>query len=1209
MPRSSFLTVDRSVARAPCHFKSSDLGHSDSSRSLMASAADANGEETQVLDIDSPEYGEMPILYGETQALDGSDGDDDRGIDERGTTQQVDVYEETAEVYDSGEGTDGTEVLSGDEEEFSDEGAVAHCGDGKNGADVELLTPAIGGDTLCLDDKKTDAFVDSDATTDDDGDDDSDQGEDAGPARRSFAAVRVAAVRSSGLAAAQCFASRMSGDVSRSFLYPKNCEMGDNSVDGHRDFAGIIVDELSTSRKYPSSLSTEVGKSNLDYKVVSFQKSTTYLKEGTKSRCFNMRVKRLFNELLPSEMDENADVGCNISKVNTPHLLTSDNGAAGLSYVVSQEPSDLSQANALDIVDQFLLINDVGSSQENKNVGTDTLKSPHVSGAKIVQLVAERTNCTSPVGKPEVFDWNDSLEDEGGGEIFTKRKDSFFDGNWGGLKSHSHFQKSRQAISHKIRDEIGKHGRNVANFENTERGNASAHSDSRFVRSNVVGSGQIHISETNIKKNLFKDQNEEANLVPLQNQLDASDTKGGSEGSTEVGPDTQMAAEAMEALFHGSPFNEENGIVHPAVRNPTQDVSKNLMIKRFSIPPQKRTSIDCSDGIITRSKKRKMLSTKSREKSPKLLKVGSTSSKTKNNLAGRTVASRDKERLVGQPDDVGLVSGHDSFNSSKKNPQEIVVNEKLRQENHILVDNHFAYQTRSSKRFEQKRTSLDGSNQSTTFTDALISKDVKGGNALFANEVLGSDLSCKVNKHQATQTKPLNCTLHREELHTSFPIDGSHYPKRRTDHVTSGNLNCTLNKTSSEATDESSKQGMKKKIFVRSIADILDKAKRKRRSNFTCTRFHFDREPWSTTVLQMIYGTETRSSLKSPVQPVSDGDRSTRNNLLQMSSNANVQDKILDAEKSKLPTISAKHDEDATHSTFYESPAAKVQPQKNLVCRTTKDTNVDSPICTANDPTRLCIKTVSSSIATRELRRLEAFTKDSLTLRKDTQRRKNMTGVRVLFSHHLVEQTIKQQRKILACLGLPIASSISEATHFVSDKFVRTQNMLEAIATGKPVVTPMWLESCRQANCYIDEKNYILKDTKKEREIGFNMCVSIARACQSPLLQGKRVFITSNVKPNRELIASLVKACNGQAIKRFGRSAKNQGKVPGDLLVISCEEDYSVCISLLEKGVGIFSSELLLNGIVIQKLEYERHQLFLDHVKQTRSTMWLRHKG
>ncbi|XP_074586754.1 uncharacterized protein LOC141842529 [Curcuma longa] len=1132
----------------------------------MAPAAAADGEETQVLDIDSPEYGGMPILYGETQALDGSDGsdgDDVRGIDERGTTQQVDIYEETAEVYDSGEGTDGTEVLSSDEEGFSEEGAVAHGGDGKNGAGVESVIPEIGGGTLCLDDTKTDVLVDSDATTDDDGDNDSDQGEDAGPARRSFVAVRVAAVRSSGLAAAQCFASRMSGDVARSSLYSKNCEMGDNSVDGHRDFAG----------KYPSSRSTEVGKCDLDYKVASFQKSTTYLKEGTKSRCFNMRVKRLFNELLPSEMDGNADVVCNISKVNTPHLLTSDKDAAGLSYVVSQEPSDLSQANALDIVDQFLLINDVGSSQENKNAGTDISMSPHVSGAKIVQLLAERTNCTSPVGKPEVFDWNDSLEDEGGGEIFTKRKDSFFDGKWGGLKSYSHPQKSRQDISRKIRDEIGKHRRNGASFENTERGDVSVHSDSRFVRSNVVGSGQIHISETNIKKNLFKDKNKEANLVPLQNQLDAFDAEGGLEGSIEVGPETQMAAEAMEALFHGSPFNEENGIVHSAERNPTQDVSKNLMIKRFSIPLQKRTSIDGSDGIITRLKKRKMLSAKLREKSPKLLKAGSSSSKTKNNLVGRTIASRDKERLVGQPDDVGLVSGHDSFNSSKKNPQEIVVNEKQRQENHILVDNHFAYETRSSKRFEQKKTLLDA-NQSNTFTDALVSKDVKGGNALFAN------------------------VSRREELHTSFPIDGSHYPKRRrANHVTSGNLNCTLNKTSSEATDQSCKQGMKKKIFVRSIAEILDKAKRKRRSNVTCTRLHFDREPWSTTVLRMIYGTETRSSLKSPsVKPVSDGDRSTRNNLLQKSGNANVQDKIFDTEKSKLATISAKHDEDATHSTFYESPSAKVQPQKNLVCRTTKDANVESAICTANDPPRLCIKTVSSSIAARELRRLEAFTKDSLTLLKDTQRRKNMTGVRVLFSHHLVEQTIKHQRKILARLGLPIASSISEATHFVTDKFVRTQNMLEAIATGKPVVTPMWLERCGQANCYIDEKNYILRDTKKEREIGFNMCVSITRACQSPLLQGKRVFITSNVKPNRELIASLVKACNGQAIKRFGRSAKNQEKVPDDLLIISCEEDYSVCISLLEKGVGIFSSELLLNGIVIQKLEYQRHQLFLDHM-------------
>lgn len=90
--------------------------------------------------------------------------------------------------------------------------------------------------------------------------------------------------------------------------------------------------------------------------------------------------------------------------------------------------------------------------------------------------------------------------------------------------------------------------------------------------------------------------------------------------------------------------------------------------------------------------------------------------------------------------------------------------------------------------------------------------------------------------------------------------------------------------------------------------------------------------------------------------------------------------------------------------------------------------------------------------------------------------------------------------QILARLGASEASTISDATHFVTDKFVRTRNMLEAIALGKPVVTHLWLESCGQASCFLDEKNYILRDAKKEREIGFSMPVSLLRASQHPLL-------------------------------------------------------------------------------------------------------------
>lgn len=82
-----------------------------------------------------------------------------------------------------------------------------------------------------------------------------------------------------------------------------------------------------------------------------------------------------------------------------------------------------------------------------------------------------------------------------------------------------------------------------------------------------------------------------------------------------------------------------------------------------------------------------------------------------------------------------------------------------------------------------------------------------------------------------------------------------------------------------------------------------------------------------------------------------------------------------------------------------------------------------------------------------------------------------------------------------------MASSLADATHFVVDRFVRTRNMLEAIALGKPVVTHLWLESCGQAGLLIDEKNFILRDAKKEKEIGFSLPVSLARANQQPLLK------------------------------------------------------------------------------------------------------------
>lgn len=85
-----------------------------------------------------------------------------------------------------------------------------------------------------------------------------------------------------------------------------------------------------------------------------------------------------------------------------------------------------------------------------------------------------------------------------------------------------------------------------------------------------------------------------------------------------------------------------------------------------------------------------------------------------------------------------------------------------------------------------------------------------------------------------------------------------------------------------------------------------------------------------------------------------------------------------------------------------------------------------------------------------------------------------------------------------------------------------------------------------------------------------------------------------------------------QAIQRNQIPTTEDGIIPDEVLIISCEEDQAVCAPLLRKGSGIcifslhknlnqtlvsnrknaggkvYSSELILSGVVTQGLEYDR---------------------
>ncbi|XP_058082172.1 uncharacterized protein LOC131230327 isoform X2 [Magnolia sinica] len=1140
---------------------------------LVEEGADLDGE-TQVLeDLDCIVHD----FHGETQLLEDTDC-------------MTDECEKEVAVDSDAEGTERTEVLLSDADGVSDDGTTSLKVNGFNG-DREM------GDRVTQSEKEPyvpppcafdkggkDFVVDSDASTDEDcsparhhvssaSPHVSATGSNPGSARKSFTSVRAESLRSSGLAAALSMTPKGTDVEPNPTLSNSGSEQKqDNAKVSNPGTDGIKKDDVLNSLSHRTPfIGIEMSERHQDHAAENCHRTK------------NARARKLFSESIPAG---NVEI---INKVDDPteksdsfKLLVSSNGTAGLSYVGSQEPGEQSQANALDIVDKFLSINDVevsGEVRPGKDLGG---KSPHISSAKGAQSLAKRSDLRSPVVKEGIFDWIDSHEDEGGGEFFSKRKDALLESKRRMRKSHTQPRKPKHAEFKITRDAVDK-------FGEKEEGTISqigrkiiglTHSDSRLI---LHGGDGVQFSKAKTKKNLLKELDEQSNAAVSGQPLEKTAIEGGSPSLYDVGIDTQLAAEAMEALVCGPSADHDLMDVHPVARNSTERSSRSATknkarSKHVSV---RKRSCSTSDSEETTRKPKQTKSTKFR-KGLNPFRKHSKDSSTK---------SSGKESAVKA----------NSNGEKRKHEEEHFTNRESPNGNECLSG-------KSSKSVERGKTR---GNVDVTHIKKVDSSASNGHASIEKGLVQGHGTVTPIAS-RTRQSKTMNQLKKNRISYNQLPVEDSilgskrkgsnfvSYPKgKRTRRNMSDDLNNAANLTGlpiatdamAEVNAKSSAQQKQSKTDMGNYFVSLDTVKRKARSSNT---------PMPPSLLGPCMPSETDQM----------GSITVMNEEIPPENLTSPTSGVLTCAGQKYGVESARTlVEDARGNAGLEgSPKGKVQPSQSAFTTPSKDVHAVSPICAGDDRQKQSSKKgLSRSSLARELIRLDASEAVQAHL-KDMRRRRDMASVSVLFSHHLGEDIIKQQRKILARLGVSTASSSWDATHFIADKFVRTRNMLEAVALGKPVVTHLWLESCGQASCFIDERNYILRDTKKEKEIGFSMPASLARACHSPLLQDKRVFITPNVKPGREVVTSLVKAVHGQAMERIGRSAMKDDKIPDNLLILSCEEDYTICVPLLEKGAEVYSSELLLNGIVIQKLEYERHRLFTDHVKRTRTTIWLRNE-
>lgn len=134
-------------------------------------------------------------------------------------------------------------------------------------------------------------------------------------------------------------------------------------------------------------------------------------------------MRNLFTEDRVVEVCQSeADINQTDGNLNMSDLDASENHLAGLSYVNSEEPGALSQANALVIVDRFLELN-VMEHDQSRGHGIHMAEKPKANqwskrfsrfGKK---LYSQKHWCRMH----RAYDWDDAREDEGGGNFFQKK--------------------------------------------------------------------------------------------------------------------------------------------------------------------------------------------------------------------------------------------------------------------------------------------------------------------------------------------------------------------------------------------------------------------------------------------------------------------------------------------------------------------------------------------------------------------------------------------------------------------------------------------------------------------------------------------------------------------------------------------------------------------------------------------------------------------
>nr|XP_019948437.1 PREDICTED: mediator of DNA damage checkpoint protein 1 [Paralichthys olivaceus]XP_019948438.1 PREDICTED: mediator of DNA damage checkpoint protein 1 [Paralichthys olivaceus]XP_019948439.1 PREDICTED: mediator of DNA damage checkpoint protein 1 [Paralichthys olivaceus] len=175
--------------------------------------------------------------------------------------------------------------------------------------------------------------------------------------------------------------------------------------------------------------------------------------------------------------------------------------------------------------------------------------------------------------------------------------------------------------------------------------------------------------------------------------------------------------------------------------------------------------------------------------------------------------------------------------------------------------------------------------------------------------------------------------------------------------------------------------------------------------------------------------------------------------------------------------------------------------------------------------------------------------------------------------------------RVLARLGGNMAKGVADMNCLVTDKVRRTVKFLCAVAKGIPIVTTCWLEKSGKAGSFLSPHAFVVKDPEQEKKFGFCLQTSLTVASSHTLLQGYEIHVTKSVKPEPAQMKDIICCSGATFLPKMPSSHKPQ------TVVISCEEDWSLCGPAVSSSLRVVTAEFILSGILQQKVDFQTHAL------------------